>query len=270
MQTIIITIIVSFIIALILGVCLGIFQRLFAVPVDPKVQEIRNCLSGGNCGGCGFAGCDDFAKAVAEGRAPADGCTAGGAACAIAIGKILGVEVSAVNKVALLACRGSKDCAKNKGVYQGVKSCAAAKLSINGTKMCANGCIGFGDCQNVCNFGALKIGEDGLPHINYSKCTGCGKCATACPNALLKIVPENLSGAYALCQNVSLDKPSILKKCKNGCIKCGKCEKVCETGALHLVNGIPVIDSSKCNSCKKCIEGCPTKVLVLAQEKIAR
>ena len=64
MQTIIITIIVSFVIALVLGICLGIFQRLFAVPVDSKVQEIRKLLSGGNCGGCGFAGCDDFAKAV--------------------------------------------------------------------------------------------------------------------------------------------------------------------------------------------------------------
>ena len=96
MQTIIITIIVSFVIALVLGICLGIFQRLFAVPVDPKVQEIRKLLSGGNCGGCGFAGCDDFAKAVVEGRASADGCTAGGAACAEAIGKIMGVSVEDV------------------------------------------------------------------------------------------------------------------------------------------------------------------------------
>ena len=66
MITIIATVIVSFLIALILGLFLGIFKNLFAVPVDKKVEEIRNLLSGGNCGGCGFAGCDDFAKAVAE------------------------------------------------------------------------------------------------------------------------------------------------------------------------------------------------------------
>lgn len=263
MLTIIITIFVSFFIALVLGICLGIFQRLFAVPVDPKVQEVRNLLSGGNCGGCGFAGCDDFAKAVCEGRASADGCTAGGASVALAIGKILGVDVDAVSKVAFVACRGSKECAKDKGRYIGLKSCAAAKLSIGGTKMCTFGCIGFGDCQAVCNFGALKITKDGLPSIDYSKCTGCGKCVKACPNGLLALFAKGSKGPVALCQNRTLDKPSILKNCKNGCIKCGKCERNCPEQALKLVNGIPVIDYEKCTSCGKCLEGCPTHVLIL-------
>ena len=268
MQTIIITIIVSFVIALVLGICLGIFQRLFAVPVDPKVQKIRKLLSGGNCGGCGFAGCDDFAKAVVEGRASADGCTAGGAACAEAIGKIMGVSVEAVSKVAVLACRGTKDCAKDKGIYQGLKSCSAAKLSVGGTKACTFGCIGFGDCQAVCTFNALKIGEDGIPHIDYSKCTGCGKCTKACPNNLLLMIPAQSKGAIALCANRSLDKPSILKKCKNGCIKCGKCERDCPEGALTLADGIPAIDYGKCTSCGKCVESCPTHVLVLKENLV--
>jgi ferredoxin len=30
-----------------------------------------------------------------------------------------------------------------------------------------------------------------------------------------------------------------------------------------------VVDYSLCTSCKKCIEGCPTKVLVLIQDKVA-
>lgn len=266
MQTILITLIVSFAIALVLGICLGIFQKLFAVPVDTKVQEVRNVLSGGNCGGCGFAGCDDFAKAVVEGRASANGCTAGGAQCAEAIGKILGVSVEAVSKVALLACRGTNACAKNKGTYKGLSSCAAAKLSVGGTKQCSFGCIGFGDCEAACSFNALKIGDDGLPCINISACTGCGKCVSVCPNSLLKLVPENSTGPVALCANRSLDKPSILKKCKNACIKCGKCERECPEGALKLVDGIPEIDGGKCTSCGKCVEGCPTHVLVLKEQ----
>lgn len=258
---------ISFAIALLLGVLLGVFQKIFFVPVDEKVSKIRACLSGGNCGGCGFAGCDDFAKAVAEGRTAADGCTAGGPSCAKAIGEILGVSVDAVKKVTILACRGTKDCAKDKGNYTGIKTCAAAKLSINGTKLCTFGCIGFGDCAASCKFDALTIGENGLPVIDYNKCTGCSKCVTACPNRLLALVPAERKGAVALCSNRSTDKPSLMKKCKGACIKCGKCEKTCTQGAIHLENGIPAVDYTKCTSCGECVSACPTHVLAL-QENI--
>ena len=54
---------------LVFGVGLGIASKKFAVPVDEKVEGIRENLPGANCGGCGFAGCDAFAKAVASGEA---------------------------------------------------------------------------------------------------------------------------------------------------------------------------------------------------------
>lgn len=259
------TLYISFAIALLLGVLLGVFQKIFFVPVDEKVSKIRACLSGGNCGGCGFAGCDDFAKAVAEGRAAADGCTAGGPSCAKAIGEVLGIQVDAQAKVSVLACRGTKDCAKDRGNYTGLKTCAAAKISINGTKMCSFGCIGYGDCVESCSFDAIHIGEDGLPVIDRSKCTGCSKCVKACPNRLLSLVPVETKGAFTLCSNRSTDKPSIMKKCKSGCIKCGKCERSCQAEALKLVNGLPVIDYTKCTSCGECVNGCPTHVLVLLE-----
>ena len=174
MTTILFTFIISAVLALILGFLLGFFKKVFHVEVDPTVAKIRECLPGGNCGGCGYPGCDGFAAACAAGKAPADGCTAGGVATAKAIGKILGVETNAVQKVAVLACQGSCDKALAKGVYTGVSSCAGAKIAINGTKFCSWGCIGFGDCVEVCKFDAIKIGEDGLPHIDREKCTGCG------------------------------------------------------------------------------------------------
>ena len=58
MNTIIYTIIAALIIGFILGLLLGLFKKIFAVKIDPKIQEIRNVLSGGNCGGCGYAGCE--------------------------------------------------------------------------------------------------------------------------------------------------------------------------------------------------------------------
>lgn len=264
MNTILITIAVAFGIAFLLGLLLGVFKKIFAVPVNETAVKIREALPGANCGGCGFPGCDGYAAAVAAGTAEPNLCTAGGAEVASALAKILGKEVSLVKKVAVLCCRGTKDCAQPRGEYKGVPTCAAAVQAINGTKMCAFGCSGFGDCVAACQFNAIKIGEDGIPHIDQKLCTTCGACAKACPKHLISIVNAQ-KVAIALCQNRSDNKPSILKNCKNGCIKCGKCEKLCETGALKLANGIPAIDAEKCTACGKCVEGCPTHVLTILQ-----
>ena len=133
MKTVIFTIIVSVSIGFLLGVLLGLFKRIFQVKVDPKIQEIRDALSGANCGGCGYAGCDSFAEAVAKGNAPTNGCVAGGAECASKIAKIMGgSDASSTPRVAFLACNGNKTCAQEKGVYVGVKTCAASQLVSNG------------------------------------------------------------------------------------------------------------------------------------------
>ena len=47
-----------------------------------------------------------------------------------------------------------------------------------------------------------------------------------------------------------------------GCKKCGKCEGVCETGALTHVDGIARIDYEKCDLCMRCVRICPNKALV--------
>lgn len=268
MNIIINTIIVSLLVAFVLGILLGLFKKIFAVQVDPKVQAIVELLSGGNCGGCGYAGCAAFAEAVVKGEAPANGCVAGGPTVAAKVGEIMGVNVSAQNKVTILACKGNNECAVPRGTYNGVKTCAAAAQAINGTKLCSFGCIGYGDCVAACPFDAITMADDGLPKINYKKCVGCGKCAKACPKKLFSIVDATLKGSIALCSNKSDDKPSIKKNCSVGCIKCGICVKKCPEQCLQLVNGIPVIDYSKCTSCGECIKACPDKVLELAQDII--
>lgn len=47
-----------------------------------------------------------------------------------------------------------------------------------------------------------------------------------------------------------------------GCKKCGKCEGVCETGAMAHVEGIVRIDHEKCDLCMRCVRICPNKALV--------
>jgi Na+-translocating ferredoxin:NAD+ oxidoreductase RNF subunit RnfB len=266
MTVIIYTLIVSFIVAFLLGFLLGFFKKIFHVPVDERIEKVRAVLPGANCGACGYPGCDGFAAAVVNGEAPVNACAAGGEATAHAVGDVLGVKGFLEQQDALFACQGNKELALANGDYMGLKSCAAAKLSTNGTKLCPYGCIGFGDCVSVCKFEALYMGDDGLPHINYLNCTGCGVCTTVCPQHLLSTVPTKQQGAVALCSNRTTNKASVLKQCKTGCIKCGKCEKVCPTQAIVVTNGIPVIDYNKCTSCRACVTGCPTHVLKLQQD----
>lgn len=270
MNTILYTIIVALVIAFVLGVLLGLFKKIFHVDVDPKVEKVRGVLSGANCGGCGLAGCDAFAGAVVKGDAPPDGCVAGGAACASQVAEILGkagVEVKPL--VAFIACNGSKDVARTKADYDGIKTCKAAELTLAGTKLCANGCIGFGDCVAECPFGALVLDDErGLPVVNYDLCVGCGKCVKTCPKKIITLRPKDLHGAIVRCSCKNEIKPQIKKDCARGCFKCGICAKKCPNGCIDLSTGLPVIDYSKCNSCKTCIESCPDSGFILFEELV--
>lgn len=272
MNTIIFTVVIALLIGFVLGTLLGLFKKIFSVEVDPKVSHVREALPGANCGGCGYAGCDSFAVAVVKGEAPANGCVAGGSSVSATLNKILGLtgdESDAVKKAAVLACQGTNECAGTKGIYNGVQTCKAAQLSVNGTKLCAFGCIGLGDCVSSCPFGALSMGNDGLPNVDYSKCVGCGKCAKACPKKLFSITNIEVKGPVALCSCHNDNKPQIRKDCSVGCFKCGICAKKCPEQCIDLSSGIPAIDYSKCTSCGTCVSSCPDKVLKFMQELTA-
>ena len=91
-----------------LGVLLALVTHFFGIEEDPKVKAVRGALPGANCGACGFKGCDDYAKAVAEGRAAPNLCIPGGADTVKAIGEVLGVEAeAAAPKVAFVHCNGT-------------------------------------------------------------------------------------------------------------------------------------------------------------------
>ena len=49
---------------------------------------------------------------------------------------------------------------------------------------CKTGCIGCMICVKQCEAGAVTV-KDNLAHIDYSKCTNCGKCAEKCPQKII-------------------------------------------------------------------------------------
>ena len=77
MNKIITSVIVMSILGFIFGIILTWASKKFAVKADPKLKDIIKVLPLENCGKCGFPSCGAFAKAVLEGKAPADGCAVG-------------------------------------------------------------------------------------------------------------------------------------------------------------------------------------------------
>ena len=244
---------------IVIGVLLGIAGKKFAVEVDEKAVAIREALPGSNCGGCGYAGCDALAQAIADGTAPANSCPVGGAAVAAKMAEILGVEVETVRKTAFIKCAGDCEKAGNKYEYTGNMSCKEASYVSGGPKQCQYGCMGYGDCLRACEYGAISV-ENGIAVVDREKCVACGKCVMACPKGLIELVPYE---AKHLVQCSSHDKGKDVKaKCDNGCIGCTLCTKQCEFDAIHMENNVAVIDYEKCTNCGACAAKCPAKVIL--------
>lgn len=48
---------------------------------------------------------------------------------------------------------------------------------------------------------------------------------------------------------------------KEKCIGCGTCEETCPGKAIHLEDGIAVINEDNCRRCRKCIKVCPVNAI---------
>lgn len=256
----------SALLAFFLGAALGMFRDLFAIERNPMIDKVKAALPGVNCGACGYSGCEAYAMAIVERGAKVTLCTSGGAKSAAEVGALMGVKADAKDMVAVLRCQGTRDKAALKGEYSGARTCRASKISTGGIKLCPWGCMGFGDCVAVCSFDALGMGKDGLPVIDYSKCTGCGMCSRECPQDLFVIVKKERAGSVALCSNRAQVKQTVGKACKAGCIKCELCVKACPKSAIKMDRGLPIVDYELCDSCGICVQKCPTKVLSLLEE----
>ena len=57
------------------------------------------------------------------------------------------------------------------------------------------------------------------------------------------------------------------KAFNSGCLGYGTCVKACPFDAIHIVNGIAVVDSEKCKACGKCVAVCPKHLISLIPKK---
>jgi electron transport complex protein RnfB len=247
-------------IGLVFGIILAVAGKKLAVQEDPRVDTVYNILPHANCGACGFPSCIEFAKAVVKDPAHGNKCRVGGKVTAEQIGNILHVALEATEKLTVrLLCTGGKKC-KDKFEYRGVKTCKNAVLVSEGHKACVYGCVGFGDCVSVCEFGALHIGENDIPVVDHNKCTACGKCVSICPRKLFALAPVSKK-SYVACSS-HYGAKEVVQKCSIGCISCGICEKSCPEKAIKIENNLASIKYENCKNKYVCVDKCPRKVIL--------
>lgn len=55
--------------------------------------------------------------------------------------------------------------------------------------------------------------------------------------------------------------------CVYGCLGFGDCERACEYDAIHVKDGLAVVDYEKCVGCKACANACPRNIITMAPFK---
>lgn len=248
------------IISIIIGVVISIAEKVFHVEVDENEVKVREALPGSNCGGCGYAGCDSLAKAIAKGEAPVTACPVGGKPVAEQIAAIMGQQVGELErKVAYVKCDGTSERRQTDYNYIGIDSCVyAAKMPGSSPYACKYGCLGYGSCAKVCPVRAIRI-IDRKAVVDESLCIACGKCINICPHNLIEFVPAN-STYRVQCSSLARGK-EVRDACTAGCIGCGICSKNCPSDAIVFENNIARIDYDKCTRCGTCEEKCPRNII---------
>lgn len=247
-------------ISLFFGILLAVASKVFAVKQDERITQIRQLLPGANCGGCGYAGCDALAQAIASGNAPPRACSATAQEDYKKICLIMGLqEEQRIPLHAVIRCAGSNEQAVQRYQYEGLSDCYSAQRLSGGNKVCAYGCLGLGSCAKVCPHQAIIL-TNGVASVDSDRCVGCGACIAACPRKLIELVP--VTQKYAVLCN-SPDKGTRIKEyCETGCVGCKICEKNCMTGAITVRGCVAHIDYTMCTNCGTCIEKCPRKIII--------
>ena len=93
--------------------------------------------------------------------------------------------------------------------------------------------------------------EAGERRVAFVKCNGtCDKTS----------VKYNYYGIHD-CKKLALIPGEGDKSCNYGCMGYGSCVRACAFDAIHIVNGIALVDKEKCVTCGKCVAECPKHLI---------
>lgn len=229
---------------------------------DPRIDQVEDLLPHANCGACGMPGCRPFAEMLVKGDIEPGLCTVNAGDTNQVIADFLGVDLGKQEKrVARLACAGGFHVAYIRASYDGLDSCRAAALVSGGGKGCPWGCLGMGDCADVCDFDAIQMDRYGLPVVTEADCTACGDCVDVCPKDLFSIHPMS-DQLWVACSNQAFGDEAEAE-CEVICTACARCAQDSPEGLIEIRDNLAVIDYKKnALASKVAIERCPTGAIV--------
>lgn len=229
---------------------------------DPRIERIEDLLPGSNCGACGLPGCSAFAGQVVEGAISPGSCTVSSDTGREEIADLLGVDVGgAERQVARLACAGGSNVARQRARYEGLQTCRAANLVAGGGKGCAWGCLGYGECRDVCDFDAIEMDPHELPLVDETLCTACGDCVEICPKNLFSLQPVS-NRLWVACANEAIGDEAEAE-CEVVCNACGRCAADAPSGVISMIRNLAVVNYDlNALTHKDVIQRCPTGAIV--------
>lgn len=245
---------------------LAVANRKLYVYEDPRIDEVELLLPNTNCGACGTPGCRPFAEELVTGSVSPDQCTVNSADNAQAIADYLGVDVGHHEKrVARLACAGGSNVARHHARYEGLGSCRAAAVAGGGGKGCSWGCLGLGDCADVCDFEVIQMSPHKLPVVDTDKCTACGDCVDICPKDLFSLQPVS-HRLWVACKSIAFGDAAE-NECAVACTGCEKCSADAPAGLITITDNLATVDyRHNAFSSDHPIQRCPTGAIVWLDE----
>lgn len=134
-------------------------------------------------------------------------------------------------------------------------------------------CIGCGDCNDVCHYGAIIMNGISKYEIIVSNCSICNWCVSVCDDKAITMPDNsyrintskctNCSECLPSCNHNALKIAALRYTIKSGCVGCGDCIPVCkkEGEAIeYVVENYSV--KSNCHGCvNKCSSVCSDKAI---------
>lgn len=117
---------------------------------------------------------------------------------------------------------------------------------------------------NACPVGGEPVGKIiagimGVEAEETERLTAYVQCQGDCDKTTLDYDYHGIED----CRMLSFVPNGGAKSCNYGCLGYGSCVKVCPFDAIHVENGVAVVDKDKCKACGKCVEVCPKKLIEL-------
>lgn len=136
----------------------------------------------------------------------------------------------------------------------GFPGCAGLAAAIAKGEANVNACPVGGEAVGTVIAGIMGVeAEESVKKVAFVQCQGdCDKTTS----------DYDYHGIED-CRMLSFVPNGGPKSCNYGCLGYGSCVDVCPFDAIHVVNGVAVVDKEACRACGKCIEVCPKHLIAL-------